>query len=160
MVDEGVVIRAYVAGGEDAAAFRALNESWIVQHFSLEEKDERTLGDPDGTILAKGGRILMVEERGTAMGCVALIPMGDGVVELSKMAVSPEMRGRGVGRRLLLRGIAEARSMGMRRIFLGSNTKLADAVHLYESAGFQHVPLERLPEMPYTRANVFMEMGL
>ncbi len=160
MADEGVVIRAYVKGSEDAAAFRQLNESWIAQHFSLEEKDRRTLGDPDGTILAKGGRILMVEESGTAMGCVALIPMGDGVVELSKMTVVPQMRGRGLGRRLLLQGIAEARAMGMSRIFLGSNSKLADAVHLYESTGFQHVPMDHLPEMPYTRANVFMEMKL
>ncbi len=36
-----------------------------------------------------------------AVGCVALIPMRDGVYEISKMAVSPNLRGRGIGRRLL-----------------------------------------------------------
>jgi putative acetyltransferase len=45
-------------------------------------------------------------------------------------------------------------------LFLGSNSKLENAVHLYESVGFQHVPPERLPPNPYTRANVFMEMSL
>lgn len=154
----GWTLRAYVAGSADAAAFRALNVEWIALHFALEAKDVTTLGDPEGTILRKGGRILVAEAAGGAVvGCVALIPMGGEVVELSKMAVAPEMRGRGLGRRLLEGAVAEARAMGARRMFLGSNTKLADAVHLYESAGFRHVERERLPEMPYTRANVFME---
>jgi hypothetical protein len=43
---------------------------------------------------------------------------------------------------------------------LGSNTRLKNAVHLYESVGFRHVPPERVPAVPYTRANVFMEMQL
>ena len=45
-------------------------------------------------------------------------------------------------------------------LFLGSNAKLENAVHLYESAGFRHVPREELPPLPYTRADVFMEMAL
>jgi N-acetylglutamate synthase-like GNAT family acetyltransferase len=86
--------------------------------------------------------------------------MGNGVYELSKMAVSPAMRGRGIGRRLLEHTIAEARAIGATGLFLGSNSILKDAVHLYESLGFRHVPPEKLPEMHYARANVFMEMAL
>jgi len=87
-------------------------------------------------------------------------PMGDGVYELSKMAVSPTMRGRGIGRLVLQHAIAEARSLGAKKLFLGSNSVLKNAVHLYEAVGFRHVPLEKLPDMPYARANVFMEMAL
>jgi hypothetical protein len=43
-------------------------------------------------------------------------------------------------------------------LFLGSNTKLQSAIHLYESVGFRHVAPENLPPMPYTRADTFMEM--
>jgi putative acetyltransferase len=39
-------------------------------------------------------------------------------------------------------------------------TRLADAIHLYESVGFRHVPPASLPPNPYTRANVFMRMTL
>ena len=39
-------------------------------------------------------------------------------------------------------------------------SRLENAVHLYESIGFRHVPPESLPAMPYTRANVFMELPL
>jgi putative acetyltransferase len=145
--------------GEDATAFRTLNEEWITRYFTLEKMDRETLGDPQ-KILDKGGNIFMVYAGDQAVGCVALIPIGNGVYELSKMAVSPELRGLGIGRRLLLHAIAESKRIGARSLFLGSNAKLANAVHLYESVGFRHVAPENIPPMPYTRANVFMELPL
>ena len=149
-----------LAPGDDATAFRTLNEEWITQYFSLEAKDRETLNDPVHSILLKGGHIFMAYAGVEAVGCVALVPMRDGVYELSKMAVSPHLRGRGIGRRLLRHAIAQVRSSGARSLFLGSNTRLKDAVHLYESVGFRHVRPETLPPMPYSRADVFMEMPL
>jgi putative acetyltransferase len=146
--------------GEDGSAFRTLNEEWISRYFVLEKKDRETLGDPENTILRKGGQVFMAYLQGNAVGCVALIPMDDGVYELSKMAVSPEMRGQGIGRKVLEHAIAQAREVGAVSLFLGSNSVLKDAVHLYESIGFRHVPPEELPEMHYARADVFMRMAL
>jgi len=146
--------------GEDGTAFRTLNEEWISRYFVLEPKDRETLGDPENTILRKGGRIFIAYANGQPVGCVALIPMGDGVYELSKMAVDPEMRGRGIGRRILEYAIGQAKALGASSLFLGSNSVLKNAVHLYESVGFRHVPPEKLPEMHYARADVFMEMPL
>jgi putative acetyltransferase len=154
-----IEIRSLQAG-EDATAFRTLNEEWITRYFTLEQKDREILGDPEGKILKHGGHILMARFGHQAVGCVALIPMGDGVYELSKMAVSPEMRGLGIGRSLLLDAIALAKRIGARSLFLGSNSKLQNAVHLYESVGFRHVPAESIPDMPYVRANVFMDLPL
>jgi putative acetyltransferase len=146
--------------GDDATAFRTLNEEWINRHFTLEAKDIQTLGDPETSILRKGGHIFMVYADEKPVGCVALMPMGSGVYELSKMAVSPHLRGQGIGRRLLEHAVAQAKLIGAKSLFLGSSTKLPNAVHLYESVGFRHVPPETLPPNPYTRANVFMEMDL
>jgi len=149
-----------LAPDDDAAAFRTLNEEWITRYFTLEAKDRETLSDPANSILLKGGHIFMAYAGAEAVGCVALIPMRDGVYELSKMAVSPYLRGRGLGRRLLQHAIAYAKRLGARSLFLGSNTRLKDAIHLYESVGFRHVRPETLPPMPYSRADVFMEMPL
>jgi N-acetylglutamate synthase-like GNAT family acetyltransferase len=154
-----------LAAGQDASAFRTLNEEWITRYFTLEPKDRETLGDPKKMILEKGGRLFMAYAAGeppdrVAVGCVALIPLEDGIYELSKMAVAPEMRGRGVGRRLLEHAIGAAKEIGAKKLFLGSSTKLVNAVHLYESVGFEHVPPEELPPMPYARADVFMQMKL
>ncbi|MGH9588158.1 MAG: GNAT family N-acetyltransferase [Acidobacteriaceae bacterium] len=149
-----------LAQDDDATAFRTLNEEWITRYFTLEAKDRETLNDPLHSILLKGGRIFMAYAAAEAVGCVALIPMRDGVYELSKMAVSPHLRGRGLGRRLLQHAIVQARSIGAKSLFLGSNSRLRDAVHLYESVGFRHVKPETLPPMPYSRADVFMELSL
>ena len=146
--------------GDDATAFRVLNEEWITRHFTLEAKDVETLGDPTNSILRKGGYIFMVYADAEPVGCVALIPVADGVYEISKLAISQSLRGPGLGRRLLQYTIDPDRGVYARSLFLGSSTKLPAAVHLYESVGFRHVPPETLPPMPYTRASVFMEMVL
>ena len=155
----GVEIRS-LAPGDDATAFRTLNEEWITQYFTLEAKDRETLNDPTKSILQEGGHIFMAYAEGEAVGCVALIPMKDGLYELSKMAVSPHLRGRGLGRRLLQHALEQAKHLGVKSLFLGSNTRLKNAIHLYESVGFRHVKPETLPPMPYSRADVFMEMPL
>lgn len=153
-----VEIRALLPGG-DATAFRTLNEEWISRYFSREARYIETLGDPEATIIGKGGRFIIYADA-VPVGCVALIPTGNGVYELSKMAVFPRFRGRGRGRRLLIHAIEQARLLGASSLFLGSNTLLADAVHLYESVGFRHIPPASLPPTPYSRANIFMEMPL
>ena len=126
--------------------------------FTIEAGDHKTLDDPEGAILRKEGSIFFVHANGVVVGCVALIPMGDGVYELSKMAVSPTMRGYGIGRRLLEYTVGEARRQCIRKLFLGSSTKLANAAHLSESIGFTHIAEERRPPSAYSRADVFMEM--
>jgi GNAT superfamily N-acetyltransferase len=144
---------------EDAAAFRRLNEEWIAAHFELEDEDRRQLADPVAAYIAPGGEILLAELDGVVGGCVAIVPDGSGAYELSKMAVAPELRGHGAGRRLLNAAIDRARELGATSLFLGSSTQLAPAVHLYEAVGFRHVPPESL-HMPYARASVFMRMEL
>lgn len=146
--------------GDDATAFRTLNEEWITRDFVLEQNDIETLGNPETFVLGKGGHIFMAYSGAEPVGCVALIPMGSGVFELSKMAVSPQCRGRGIGRLLLEHAIAQARTIGASSLFLGSSTKLPNAIHLYESMGFRHVDPATLPHMPYVRADVFMRMPL
>ena len=46
--------------GDDASAFRTLNEEWIARYFALEARAIETLSDPETTILDKGGSILML----------------------------------------------------------------------------------------------------
>jgi putative acetyltransferase len=114
----------------DADAFRALNEEWITRYFALEDEDRRQLADPRAAYLGPGGEILIAELDGRPVGCVAIVPDGSGAWEL-----------------------------GARSLFLGSSTKLANAVHLYETLGFRHVAPETL-HMPYARADVFMRLVL
>lgn len=125
---------------EDASAFRALNEEWIVKLFVLEGSDEKILGDPAGEIVNRGGEVFMAHLNGRAVGCVALVYTGPERFSLAKMAVSPAAQGKGIGRALLRHAIGQAREMGALTLRLGSNTRLQSAIHLYESLGFVHLP--------------------
>ncbi|MGH9574937.1 MAG: GNAT family N-acetyltransferase [Candidatus Acidiferrales bacterium] len=155
-----VHIRRFQPGTSDADAFRSLNEEWIMRFFTMETRDFEVLRDPEGSILKHGGHIYMAELGAEPVGCVALELTGTAVYELSKMAVTPNLRGKGVGRRLLDYAIEQARTLGAESLWLGSNTMLQNAIHLYKSVGFQHLPAERRPNSPYSRANVFMEKRL
>lgn len=141
----------------DAAAFRELNEAWIKQYFGLEEHDHDILGDPIASIIQPGGHIFLACAEGRAIGCCALIVVRPGVYEVAKMAVVEQYRGCGVGRKLLAYVIEQARTLGATLLTLETNDKLANAIHLYESLGFRHLP--PVPS-PYVRANVFMDLPL
>lgn len=145
---------------EEARAFKTLNEEWIARIFAVEEADLVILDNPVENIVDRGGDVLIARNGDSIVGCVALVPTGAGVFELSKMSVAPEMRGRGYGRKIIQAAINRARGLGATSLFLGSSTKLPNAVHLYESVGFKHVPVEQIGPMPYVRADVFMELEL
>ncbi|MFC4337112.1 GNAT family N-acetyltransferase [Salininema proteolyticum] len=150
-----------LSSDEDAEAFRSINEEWITKFFTLIEADRKLLDDPRGRVIAHGGDVLMARLGGATVGCVALIPYPSGVFELSKMGVSPVAQGRGIGRDLVAAAVRRARELGAVRVFLGTNSALAPAVHLYEEAGFTRVSRDALPvEDYYARADVLMELRL
>lgn len=140
------------------ADFAALNIEWLERWFVVEVYDREVLEHPERDILAHGGHILFAVDGdgdGRALGTVALKREGDGVYELTKMAVSPAARGRGIGRRLMLAALDLYRSLGGRELFLESSSRLAPALALYESVGFRHHPAPRAGSH-YARANVHM----
>ncbi|MEA3014486.1 MAG: hypothetical protein QOD42_3031 [Sphingomonadales bacterium] len=144
-----------------ARGFRDLNIAWVERYFGAEAKDFELLDDPEGRIIAKGGAILIAEDRtGTAIGCVALVPIGDDVLELAKMAVADHVQGQGIGRLLLEAAVAKARTLGARALYLESNSSLEPALRLYERAGFRHLPPGERPRSPYRRCDVYMRLEL
>ncbi|MFJ8750573.1 GNAT family N-acetyltransferase [Streptomyces sp. NPDC102441] len=111
--------------------------------------------------MAPGGDVLMARESGSGavVGCIALLPYPHAAFELAKMAVDPAAQGRGIGRRLIPSAVDRARALGGIRLFLGTNTKLAPAVRLYEDAGFAGITRDRLPVSDYyARADILMEL--
>jgi GNAT superfamily N-acetyltransferase len=139
--------------------FARLNLEWLRRWFVVEPVDEEVLGDPESHILGGGGRVLfaVVDDGGgeRAVGTVALRHDGDGVYELTKMAVEPGLRGSGIGRALLLAAIDAFRALDGRELYLESSSILKPALALYATAGFVHHPAPR-PGSHYARADVHM----
>lgn len=82
---------------------------------------------PDGTILGGGGIAPLAGEEGQ-------------VCELQKMYFMPSLRGLGLGRRLVLQALDEARALSYQRCYLETTAVLREATALYESLGFEHLP--------------------
>ena len=137
--------------------FKALNVEWIETYFRIEEKDLLSLNNPDEYIIARGGHILLAEYEGRIVGTCALLRLDEDTVELGKMAVSPKAQGKSVGWLLGKASVEKARSMGAKKIFLDSNTRLVPAINLYLKLGF--VKVAGKPS-PYERSNIQMELEL
>ena len=93
------------------------------------------------------GAVMVAEEDGAVVGfiCVwARVPPDDPSevrfsAHVSDLVVLPAWRGRGIGRALLARGEAYARSRGAERLRIGVLAKNEDARRLYAASGFREV---------------------
>lgn len=140
------------------SAYKELNEEWIQDYFTLEDKDREVLGEPEKYILARGGEILFATDGTAVLGTCVIIPSVDGVFELTKMAVSKAARGRRIGIRLCKAALEYAKKRGGIGVFLESHHSLKPALAMYEKLGFKH----QSPPRPsaYARADVYMYRDL
>lgn len=141
-----------------AADFARLNYEWIEKYFTVERHDREILEDPRKWVTEPGGEIFMALAGGRAAGTAAMIPAGEGVLELTKMAVSPEFQGHGIANHLMRASIDFAKSVGARLIFLESHRSLQPALSLYRKFGFVEVPTD--PNSEYARADIRMELEI
>lgn len=142
-----------------AEAFRALNIEWISTYFKMEAADYRSLDDPEGYILNKGGHIFVALYQNNPVGVCALIKMNDGEhdFELAKMAVSPAAQGKNIGWLLGQAALNKAAELGGRKVYLESNTILKPAINLYNKLGFKKIVGHTTP---YERCNIQMSVDL
>ncbi|GAB2797485.1 GNAT family N-acetyltransferase [Rhabdobacter roseus] len=85
----------------------------------------------------------VAEKDGVIMGGCGLYPtpgLPPGCAELVKFYLARSVRGQGAGRQLMQRSVESARELGYAQLYLESFPELAQAVSMYEKAGFQ--PLE------------------
>ena len=119
--------------------------------FSLcfQSFDEELKGLP-GSYGPPSGRLLLARSADHAAGCIALRRLEAGICEMKRLYVRPGDRGKGLGRMLVERVIAEARAIGYERMRLDTiESAMKDAVALYRKIGFREiapysaVPLDR-----------------
>jgi len=139
-----------------AADFRRLNLDWIERLFKVEAPDLEVLDDPESAIIAPGGMIFFALDGQSVVGTVAML-RGDGDrCELAKMAVASTHQRRGIGELLGSAGRDWALAQGFRTLFLETNSRLGNAIRLYERLGFRHAPWPQKSD--YARGDVYMEM--
>ena len=89
-----------------------------------------------GEYAPPGGVLLIARDADAAAGCVALRRCDAGSGEMKRMYVRERYRGSGLGRRLAVAVIEEARKRKYGRVVLDTLPKLAPAIALYRDLGF------------------------
>ena len=142
-----------------AKAFYDLNIEWLNTFFYVEPYDEEVLSKPNQYIIEKGGYIFFAIKDENIVGTVALMPTEDKrILELTKMAVLPEVRGQKIGQQLLQHCIDFGKSKNLKGLLLYSSTKLENAIYLYRKYGFKELELEK--DSPYVRSDIKMLLEL
>jgi aromatic-L-amino-acid decarboxylase len=125
--------------------FEAVYRDWFTAHFHVppEPVDDFVLTQPEAAILAKQGAILMATSEERLAGFVALKKVNHFTYELTKMAVHPNYRERGLGEALCRAAIDRSEKLGAKCLILYSHSSLGPALHLYQKVGFNEVALEK-----------------
>jgi carbonic anhydrase len=86
------------------------------------------------------GRLIFAEKEGQPAGYVGIRPLSDGMCEMKRLYVTPEMRGQGLGMRLACAAIQAAKETGYHHIMLNALPHMRMAVKLYRELGFHDAP--------------------
>ncbi len=131
--------------------------SWIEISLCFQNFDKEVAELP-GAYAPPSGRLFLAVDGDQVMGCVALRKIGDGVGEMKRLYVRPAFRGRGLGRTLTEKLIAEAKQIGYASLRLDTLPgKMDEAIAMYRSFGFQEIaPYYKNPVADAT----FMELVL
>ncbi len=117
---------------------------------------EELAGMP-GAYSPPAGRLLVAVDGDEALGCVGLRPLDDGVCEMKRLYTRPAARGRGLGRALAERVIAEARAIGYARMRLDTLPTMLAARAMYRQLGFREIAAYRANPVEGT---LYLELGL
>lgn len=85
------------------------------------------------------GAFLLAKKNTLAIGCVALQPLEKGVCEMKRLFVKEELRGKGLGRKLVRAIIHKATLMGYCIMRLDSHSTMTSAIQLYLQEGFREI---------------------
>ncbi|HEX3747713.1 MAG TPA: GNAT family N-acetyltransferase [Bryobacteraceae bacterium] len=131
------IVHAETAG--QLAQVRALfEEYWASFGFTpcFQNFAEELAGLP-GKYVRPGGRLALSLVEGEPAGCAALRRLDGARCEFKRLYVRPGYRGMKLGRVLLAWIVAEAKAAGYRELMCDTMPEMADALAMYERAGFE-----------------------
>lgn len=147
------------ASDADLPAVRELLQeyvAWVDHGLSFQDLESELQSFP-GDYAPPSGALLAASVSGRVCAMIALRPIDESTCEMKRLYVSPDARGLGLGRTLVLRILDEARTLGYRAIRLDTLPQMGDAQALYPGLGFRDIEPYYDTPIPGTR---FMELDL
>ena len=155
----GLTIAAAQSPGQVAQTRELFLEYAQSLGFSLcfQNFDAELAGLP-GDYAPPEGRLLLAQWEGQLAGCGALHLLEPEICEMKRLYLRPQFRGKGLGRVMAERLIADARQIGYQRMRLDTvGPVMKDAVAMYRRLGFKEIAPYRKNPMAGT---LYMELEL
>lgn len=141
----------------DARAIFREYEQWLGLSLCFQSFEEELASLP-GFYAPPDGRLYLAKIDGKTVGCIGLRKLEDCICEMKRLYLREAARGKGVGRALVEKMIADAREIGYAKMRLDTYPpKMGKAVSLYESHGFLRIAPYYDNPHPDT---LFMELDL
>ncbi|MBV6440995.1 MAG: N-acetyltransferase [Haliscomenobacteraceae bacterium CHB4] len=90
--------------------------------------------------LANIKNVVVAYRDGRAVGCGAIKPLAEGVMEVKRMFVFPELRGQGIASKILSALERWASELGAHDCCLETGLRQPEAIALYEKNGYRRIP--------------------
>ncbi|WP_374727468.1 mycothiol synthase [Haloactinomyces albus] len=134
---DGVTIRAFTAGQDEAAVVRVNHRAfwWHPEQGGMTEQDlldkqQQDWFDPAGFLLA-------LDDSGELLGFHWTKVHPDGIGEVYVIGVDPEARGSGLGRSLTVAGLRHLQEVGCGQVMLYVEGDNGPAIRVYERLSFR-----------------------
>ena len=102
--------------------------------------------------------VIIAFSDGTAVGCAGLKRYSDADVEIKRVWVEPDYRGKKIATQIMERVEEKARRMGFKRAILQTRPIMPDAVGLYEKRGY--VLIDNYPPYDKLEGAICMALNL
>lgn len=152
-------LRITLASSQEIGTIQILwREYWdalqLPPDFQNFDEELRTL---PGVYAPPDGRLLIASIQGNPAGTAALRPLNTYACEAKRLYVCPQFRGKGVGRALLNRLLAEAREAGYQDMYADTLESMLPALQMYRQFGFSEVPPYSSNATPHA---IFLRLSL
>jgi GNAT superfamily N-acetyltransferase len=136
---KGVTIRNEFRPG-DAGRLIALHGLLYAEEYGFDQTFEAYVAKPLAEFMltrTRRERIWLVDLDEVLTGCLAIVRHGDTDAQLRWYLLHPDLRGKGLGTKLVEDAVAFCREQGYKRIFLWTVSALTAAARVYVKTGFQ-----------------------
>jgi putative acetyltransferase len=136
--------------------FKRLNTEWMTAHFG--KSTDNHLDRPEA-IIENGGYILFAQHKGQIVGTCAILKESNKIFEIADMSVTPEFRGRNIGKQLLSEAIERVRKANAREIYLITSSKLTISLEMFKTYGFRETGFDAEMSI-YDATDIKMKLNL
>jgi len=105
----------------------------------LADESEEKIGE----YLGKGDLFYLVDSSSETVGVIVLLALDEVTVEIKNVAISPEHRGKGLGKLLVTRALQIYREKGIKRFIVGTANSSINNLAFYQKLGFRMFAIKK-----------------